>query len=207
MFLVFEGIDGSGKTTQARLLDEHLRKKSGLNTLLVREPGGTVLGEKVRELVLQSGPEEIGPDTELFLFMASRAHLVRSKIMPALEAGRVVISDRFLWSSVVYQGISTGLQPQEILRLGRLAAPGLTVSKTFLIDIEPEQALHRVKEPNRMEKRGIEYQRRVRDGFLSLAERFKSRVAVIDGRGGLEAVHSRVISHLPSHGWSRCSSL
>ena len=206
MFLVFEGIDGSGKSSQARLLEEYLRKNRSARTLLVREPGGTPLGEKVRELILHPGEEEIGPETELFLFMATRAQLVRTKIQPALEAGRAVISDRFLWSSVVYQGLSTGLLPQEILRMGRLAAPGISVTKTFLIDIDPEMAFRRVREPNRMEKRGIEFQRRVREGFLSLAEKFKNRVAVIDGRGSQEAVHARVVSHLPTHGWSRCSS-
>ena len=207
MFIVFEGIDGSGKSTQARLLEEYLRKKRRFDTLLVREPGGTELGEKVRELILQPGPEAIEPETELFLFMAARAHLVRTRIIPALEAGRVVISDRFLWSSVAYQGLAMGLLAQEILRMGRLDAPGITVTKTFLIDIDPETAFRRVKDPNRMEKRGIEFQRRVREGFLSLAERFKTRVAVVNGRGTLEAVHARVISKLPTHGWSKCSSL
>jgi dTMP kinase len=207
MFLVFEGIDGSGKSTQARLLEEYLRKKRNMRTLLVREPGGTPLGEKVRDLLLHPEGEEIGPETELFLFMAARAQLVRTKIQPGLEADRAVISDRFLWSTVVYQGLSTGLLPQEILRIGRLGMPGITVTKTFLIDMDPELAFRRVKEPNRMEKRGVEFQRRVRDGFLSLAEKFKSRVAVIDGRGTQEAVHARVISQLPSHGWSKCSSL
>jgi dTMP kinase len=207
MFLVFEGIDGCGKSTQARLLEATLREERGLSVLLVREPGGTELGERLRELVLHHRSEELAADTELFIFMAARSHLVRTRIIPALEQSQVVISDRFVWSSVAYQGMAGGIAPKEVLRMGRLAAPGLNVTRTFLIDIEPELAYARVTSRNRMEKRGLEFQRRVRAGFLALAEKFKNRVAVIDGRGTPEAVHSRVLQALPVHGWSQCLSL
>jgi dTMP kinase len=205
MFLVFEGIDGSGKTTQAKLLADHLKEKRGIEALLVREPGGTRLGEKLRDLVLDPSSEEIHTATEIFLFMAARSHLVRTRILPALEARRVVISDRFLWSTVVYQGIAAGVAPREIFRMGRLAAPGIRVRKTFVIDMDPEVAFERVKAKNRMEHRGVEFQVRVRDAFLSLAETFHRRAAVIDGRGTPEEVHARVIAQLPTNGWSRCS--
>jgi dTMP kinase len=204
MFLVFEGIDGSGKSTQARLLETALREERRLSVLLVREPGGTKLGERLRDLVLHPGSEALAPETELFIFMAARSHLLRMRILPALERGKVVISDRFLWSSIVYQGTAGGIPTKEILRMGRLAAPGVSVTRTFLIDVDPQVAFARVASRNRMEKRGLEFQLRVRAGFLALAEKFKSRVVVIDGRGRPEAVHARVLKALPAHGWSRC---
>jgi dTMP kinase len=206
MFIVFEGIDGSGKSTQAALLAEHLRKERDADVLLLREPGGTDLGEELRRLILDPGGEDLAPETEIFLFMAARAHLVRTRILPALAGGRIVICDRFIWSTAVYQGLAAGVSHVEILRMGRLAAPGLAVTRTFLIDVPPETAFRRVKDPNRMEGRGIAFQRRVRSGFLSLAARYPRRVAVIDGTGSQAVVHERVLSHLPAHGWSRCSS-
>lgn len=206
MFLVFEGIDGSGKSTQARLLEEYVRRQLKKQVLLVREPGGTPLGEGVRSLVLHAR-EDLAPETELFLFMAARSHLARTRILPAVQAGQVVISDRFVLSSAVYQGIVAGLDPRFILRLGRMAAPGLKISRTFLIDVEPRAAFRRVKNPNRMEAKGLEFQRRVRTGFLTLARRPDCGVVVIDGRGSPEEVHDRVRKALPERGWSTCSSL
>src|SRR2546422_9498199 len=101
MFFVFEGADGVGKSTQARLLCEHLRARRGLRVLPLREPGGTDLGERIRQILLDPGSGEIEPQTEMFLFMAARAHLVAQRILPALEEGKVVVCDRYLWSSVV----------------------------------------------------------------------------------------------------------
>jgi dTMP kinase len=206
MFLVFEGIDGSGKSTQARLLVEHLRRHDQKDAVLVREPGGTDLGEKLRALILD-GAEDLAPETELFLFMAARAHLARTRILPDLKAGRVVVSDRFVWSSVVYQGIVAGNDPHEILRMGRVAAPGISVARTFLIDLDPEVGLRRVKAPNRMEERGLDFQKRVRKAFLDLARKRTNKIVVIDGRGTIAQVHKRVLESLPRRGWSACSSL
>jgi dTMP kinase len=204
MFFVFEGIDGSGKSTQARMLEAHLRGTRGLDVLLVREPGGTPLGEKVRSILLD-GPEDLAPETELFLFMAARSHLARTRILPALARATVVISDRFLWSSAVYQGIAAGRDPGVALRLGRIAAPGLKITRTFLIDIDPSVAFGRVSSPNRMEGRGLEFQKRVRRGFLDLARDHGKAFAVVDGRGSPEEVHARVVAKLPRKGWPRCS--
>ncbi|MBI4601526.1 MAG: dTMP kinase [Planctomycetes bacterium] len=204
MFIVFEGIDGSGKTTQARLLAEHLRRARGIEPLLVREPGGTDLGEKLREILLSS-PEDLAPETEVFLFMAARSHLVRTRILPAVREGRVVISDRFIWSTAVYQGTAAGIDPREILRLRKLAAPGLAITRTFLIDVDPESAYRRVRAPNRMEARGLEFQKRLRRGFLALARTRSHGIVLVDGGGSVEQVHRRVLSGLPARGWS-CSS-
>lgn len=197
MFLVFEGIDGSGKSTQARLVAQHLEAAGGRRVLLVREPGGTELGEKLREILFAPGSERLAAETELFLFMAARSHLVRTRIRPALERGEVVISDRFLWSSVAYQGIGGGMDPREILRLGALATAGVAVTRTFLIDVDPETALARATGRNRMEERGLGFQRRVREGFLALARAEKTGVAIIDGRGTAAEVHARVLAALP----------
>ena len=198
MFLVLEGVDGSGKSTQAKLLAEHLREVRGLEVLLVREPGGTELGDRLRDLLLDPRSGELAPETELFLFMAARSHLVRTRILPALRAGQVVISDRFIWSSVVYQGLAAGCEPGEILRLGGLAAPGLTAARTFLIDLDPELCFKRVVAPNRMEGRGIGFQMRVRSGFLELAKKYEAEFAVINGKGTEKEVHERILSELPS---------
>jgi len=207
MFLVFEGIDGSGKSTQADLLARHLRETRGLEAVLLREPGGTALGERLRELILDPRGEDLAPETEIFLFMAARAHLVRTRILPALREGKVVICDRFIWSTVVYQGLASGVPAQEIFRMyHRMAAQGLAISKTFLLDIDPGAAFGRVRNPNRMEARGLAFQERVRQGFLSLARKYPRRVAVIDARGSADEVHARVVESLPSQGWSRCSS-
>lgn len=206
MFFVFEGIDGCGKSTQARLLAETLRTTRGLDPLTVREPGGTPLGETLRRLVLDSEMGEMAPQTELFLFMAARSHLVRSVVRPALDAGRVVVSDRFLWSSVVYQGVAMDCGFDEILRMGDLAVAGTGPTHTFVIDLDPEVAFARVADRNRMERRGIEYQKRVREGFLSLAARFSSASSVIDGRGAPEDVLERVLAVLSREGWPTCSS-
>ncbi len=206
MFLVLEGIDGSGKSTQAKLLAEYIQKELKKQVLVVREPGGTELGEKLRSILLDSS-EDLAPETEMFLFMAARSHLARTRILPALNQGQVVLSDRFIWSSAVYQGIVAGNDPREILDIGRIAAPGLRITKTFLLDIDPGAGFSRVKAPNRMEAKGLDFQARVRSGFLELARRPDSKIVVIDGQGSIAEVHERIVKSLPARGWSTCSSL
>jgi dTMP kinase len=200
MFLVFEGIDGAGKSTQARLLKEYLESQYGCQVLLVREPGGTELGEKVRQLLLDPHSGDLAAEVEMFLFMAARAHLCRTRISPALQRGEVVISDRFTWSTVVYQGFVGGLDPGDVLRLGRIATPGLEPTYTFVIDLPPEEAFQRLDEQDRMERKGLGFQRRVRQGFLSLAAEHPASCAVVDGRGAAREVAERVIRSLPAAG-------
>ena len=200
MFFVFEGGDGCGKSTQARLLKEYLETELQLPVLAVREPGGTALGEELRRILLTPREDDLAAETELYLFMAARAHLVRQRIVPALEQGMVVVSDRFLWSSAAYQGASASVAPTEVLRVGRLAVTGVNVTRTFLIDIDPEIALSRTSsaDPDRMERRGVEFQRKVRENFLALAKSDPDRVTVVDGSGTPEQVHARVIADLPA---------
>jgi dTMP kinase len=204
MFFVFEGADGVGKTTQIKLLARHLREKLGCQVLPLREPGGTPLGERVREVLLDPSSGEINVQTEMFLFMAARAHLALERIAPALEEGKVVLCDRYLWSSVVYQGMVGGLGAQQVLRIGRLSA-SVKPTRTFIIDLPSELAFKRLGRRDRMESRGEHYQEQVRRAFLELAKRYPQKVAVIDGRGTPEEVHRRILDRLPERGWSACS--
>ncbi len=198
MFFVFEGGDGSGKSTQARLLAQHLERDHRLRVLTVREPGATALGEELREMLLAPREEDLAAETELYLFMAARSHLVRQRILPALARGETVVSDRFLWSSAAYQGAAASVDPTEVLRIGRLAVAGVAVTRTFLIDLDPDLAHARTVSGDRMESRGVEFQRRVRDNFLALARSEPDRVSVIDGRGSVDEVHVRVLEQLPA---------
>jgi len=196
MFLVFEGVDGCGKSTQCRLLADYLETDCGREVLRVREPGGTELGERIRPLILEPGVEELSCETELFLFMAARSHLVKHQIQPALQVGKVVISDRFIWSSAAYQGTSE-LSLDAILEVGRLAIDDLRVTRTFLIDLDPAVALGRTSAAaDRMEDRGLTYQQSVRANFLELARRFPEAVTIIDGCGSAQEVHRQVVERL-----------
>jgi len=204
MFFVFEGADGVGKTTQAQMLADRLRQDRGCRIEMYREPGGTALGEQIRSLLLDPQSGELSPQTEMFLFMAARSHLVNQKILPALSVGTVVICDRYLWSSVVYQGIVGGLSAQQVLRCGRMSA-WVQPTRTFIVDLPTETAYKRTGKVDRMERKGVQFQEKVRNGFLDLARRYPSKVVVIDGRGSARDVHLRVIKQLPARGWSACA--
>ena len=196
MFVAFEGVDGAGKSTQVRLLGEHL-ERSGREVVICREPGGTGLGEELRRILLDPGSGDLQPEVEVLLFMAARAQLCNKVISPELEAGKVVISDRFLWSSVVYQGVVGGLGVEEVLAIGRVATRGLLPDLTFLVDLDPAASHSGLDDGDRMESRGIEFQRRVREGFLALAEGFKDSFVLIDGGVSIEQVHQQVLDALP----------
>ena len=196
MFVAFEGVDGAGKSTQVRLLGEHL-ERNGREVVICREPGGTSLGEELRRILLDPGSGDLQPEVEVLLFMAARAQLCNKIIRPELESGKAVISDRFLWSSVVYQGVVGGLGVEEVLSIGRVATRGLLPELTFLVDLDPAASHSGLDDGDRMESRGIEFQRRVRDGFLALAEEFKDSFILIDGGASIEQVHQQVLDALP----------
>ncbi len=191
-FFVVDGPDGSGKSTQAKLLADAIAK-TGRTVVLTRDPGGTPLGERVRELLLDTEGPQIAGRTELFLFMAARAQLVDEIINPALETGRVVVSDRFLMSSTVYQGLAGTVPAGEVEVIGRSATLGTQPDLTIVLDIEPEAALARMGRADRIERRGRSYQERVRQGFLSLAMRDPKRIVVIDGSKPLDQVHAEMM--------------
>lgn len=188
MFVSLEGIDGSGKSTQARLLAEAL----GPETLLVREPGGTDVAERIRELLADPGLE-LDPMAELLLFCAARADLVARQIRPALEAGRDVVADRFADSSVAYQGGARGLGSAQVVTLTDAATEGLWPDLTVLLQIDPELGLSRAAGDDRFESEGLELQRAVAEAYEELAIVAADRVVVVDGNGTVEEVHERVM--------------
>ena len=178
MFISSEGVDGSGKTTQVALLADSLREE-GREVVATREPGGTPAGERIRELLLEGG--EIAPWTEAALFAAARAQLVDEVIRPALARGADVISDRYIDSSLAYQGIARGLGVERVLELNLLATSGLLPDRTFFLAIPPEDTAGRKDaEPDRIEREGDEFAAIVDQGYRELAAVFAKRVVTID---------------------------
>ena len=191
MFISFEGVDGSGKSTQARLLSAAL-KAEGREVLEIREPGGTAAAEQVREL-LADPAVPLDPVAEMMLFLAARADLVATVLRPALEAGTWVVSDRYSDSTEAYQGHARGLGPQRVRDLNDAATGGLSPDLTVLLDVEPGQALARAVDGGRFEAEGEGFQRSVGEAYLEIARRDSDRVVVIDGSGSEEEVHRQVV--------------
>jgi dTMP kinase len=178
VFVTFEGIDGSGKTTQVEALAEALRAE-GRRVVPTREPGGTELGERIRELVL-AGPNMSGW-SEAALFAAARAQLVEEVIYPALRDGADVVCDRYIDSSLAYQGLARGLGVDRVLELNLQATRGLLPDRTFLVLLDPEEAARRTKRPDRIEQEGLAFQREVDRAYRELAELFPNRITALDG--------------------------
>jgi dTMP kinase len=188
LFISLEGVDGSGKSTQARLLVQEL----GPGTLAIREPGGTDAAEQIRALLADPGLD-IDPFAELLLFSAARADLVSRVIRPALEADKVVVADRFADSSVAYQGGARGLGTSHVLSLCDTVIDGLWPDLTLLLKIDPELGLGRAESGDRLEAEGLELQRAVAAAYEEIAIVASDRVVVIDASGGVEEVHQRVM--------------
>jgi dTMP kinase len=194
MFISLEGIDGSGKSTQAKLLAEAL----GPETLLVREPGGTEAAERIRGLL--ADPElELDPFAELLLFLAARADLTARALRPALDEGRDVVCDRFADSSVAYQGAARGLGVGEVISLTDNATEGLWPDVTVLLRVDPEVGLSRADGEDRFESEGLELQRAVAEAYEEIAKIAADRVVVVDGEGSVEEVHERVMEAVRSN--------
>ncbi|WP_171128210.1 MULTISPECIES: dTMP kinase [unclassified Ruegeria] len=190
LFLTFEGIDGSGKSTQARMLADHLRN-AGHEVVLTREPGGSPGAEEIRNLVLQGDPDRWSAETELLLFTAARRDHLERTIEPALAEGKVVICDRFADSTRMYQGLSRGNLRAAVDQLHTLMI-GREPDMTLLIDMDPNTGLSRAKGRQGVEERfedfGPDLQRRMRAGFLDLAKEFPKRFRVIDGNRDVDSV-------------------
>ncbi len=196
MFISIEGIDGSGKSSVSEYVISRLRE-NGQKVILFREPGATILGERVRDILLNS-EFSVSPVSELLLYFASRAQLIEDKISPALEKGEIVLCDRFIDSSIAYQGAGLDIGMEKVQDLFELFWPGLYPDLTILLDSDPGKALRRINAYDRIEKRGLEYFQRVREGFLSLAERFDDRIVLVDADVNLDELKEEV--------WNRISS-
>jgi dTMP kinase len=198
-FVSLDGLDGTGKSTQCRLLAGWLRGRGFAVTECV-DPGSTAVGEQIRELLLTHG-RELALPCEAFLFMASRAQLTAEVIRPALDAGRAVVADRYLLANVVYQGHAGGLPPDQLWEIGRLATGALEADLTLVLDLPAETALRRrAGAPDRVESRDAEYHARVRAGFLAEARRRPDRIRVIDAGRSIEAVHEAICREVADRG-------
>lgn len=193
MFISLEGIDGSGKTTQAKLLAKAL----GDEVVLVREPGGTETGERIRGL-LKDPALQLDPLAELLLFCAARAELVAKVIAPARDEGRYVVCDRFSDSSVAYQGVARGLGIERVEEICDLATGGVWPDVTILLRIDPDAAVARIgrRKADRFEGEGIELQRLVAEGYDEVARRHPDRVRVVNAVGHRDAVHAAVLAEV-----------
>jgi dTMP kinase len=192
MFLVFEGVEGSGKTTQMKLLFEALTNE-GRSVVVTREPGGTPISERIRGIVLDAAAKEMDPKTEALLYAASRAQHVDEVVRPALEQGKIVLCDRYIDSSLAYQGLARGLGEDDVLRLNVWATDETLPDLVILLHLDPEIGLKRTKgDPDRMEQESLAFHRKVGEAYLHLARSFPSRFAVIDAEGPVDEIHRQV---------------
>jgi dTMP kinase len=195
----FEGSEGSGKSTQIALLAAHLQQE-GREVISTREPGGTEIGEQIRNIIVHnSRGDEMCAETELLLFAAARAQLVREIIAPALARGVVVLTDRFLDSSTVYQGIGRNLAPDPIAQINRFAVGTVMPHLTIVMDVPTETGLARIRQrasdlPNRMERENIDFYQKIREGYLVLANSMADRFIVIDGTQSQDAIAKKIWS-------------
>lgn len=203
LFITFEGIDGCGKSTQCELLKKHF-VDNGIDFISVREPGGTVIGERIREILLDKKNSQMTSRTELLLFEAARAQIVDEVIRPALEAGKIVVCDRFFDSTSAYQGKARGMGMKFVVGLNKAATGGLAPDITFFFDIPAEEAQkrrgNRGNASDRIELAGLKFQEDVRAGYLELAERSNGRVVVIDATRSIEEIFESVKAALKVRG-------
>lgn len=196
LFITMEGTDGSGKSTQINMLKEYLEKK-GYDVVFVREPGGTKIGEKIREIILDPENNEMEYITEALLYASSRAQLVNQVILPALKNGKVVLCDRFVDSSIVYQGIARDLGEDIIAKINRIATGGLKPDITIFLNLSPEKAMKRKKqqkELDRLENEKQYFYNQVYYGYKTLAKKNSKRIKTIDASKDIESIYNDIIT-------------
>ena len=206
LFISFEGLDGSGKTTQMRRLAKRLRAR-GHVVLETVEPGGTEIGGKIRQVLLDAANQELSPTAELLLYFASRAQNVDERILPALRRGEIVLADRFTDSTLVYQGCGRGLGAETVLALDRVACRGLKPDLTLLVDIDVETSLARARARNaaqpagetRMDEQSLEFHRKVYEAYQALAAGEPERIRRIDGRAAIEEIELAIWDTVSAH--------
>lgn len=197
LFITFEGCDGCGKTTQLNLLADFLKEK-GYKVLITREPGAFGLGEKIRELLLNHDGE-VSQRCESFLFLADRAQHIDKIVKPAVENGVIVLCDRHTDSTIAYQGYGRGLDIEELNKLNNLATGGMKPDLTLLFDVDSETSMKRVgSNKDRMESAGIEFQKKVRAGYLELAKNDPARIKVFNSSKSIEQLHQEVLNIIQS---------
>lgn len=190
--ITFEGSEGSGKSTQIKLIYQHLKKKKK-PVLFLREPGGVKISEKIRGILLDIRNQGMGPECETLLYMAARAQLAGEVIRPALKAGKIVLCDRFLDSTLAYQGYGHGVDIGIIKKIGRFATQGISPDLTFFFDIETRQGLSRIqRSKDRIERRSLAYHDRVREGYQKLARQEPRRIKMLDGNARKEKIQELV---------------
>lgn len=218
IFITIEGPEGAGKTTQARLLHEHLRGRYPV--VYTREPGGTAIGERIRSLLLDPSNSAMSPQTEMLLFAASRAQFVSEVVDPALREGRLLLSERYVDASIAYQGFGRGLDVALVRRVNEGATRGVIPDLTVLLDIDPVLGLERARQTagkegrpghgDRLEQEGLSFHSRVRAGFLAIAHEEPDRIRVVDGSRAQDVVHDEVVrlveGFLGARGWRASDS-
>ena len=198
IFITMEGPDGSGKTTQIDLLKKYLEKK-GYDIVIAREPGGTVIGEAIRKIILNPEYEEMGHMTELLFYASARAQLVNQVIKPALTEGKAVICDRFVESSAVYQGIGRGLGVDTVYEVNNYALGDVQPKLTIFMDLDAEEGIKRKKEQaelDRMEKEDLSFHKRVVDGYRQLAKLYPERIVPVDATLPIDTIHSMIVEEV-----------
>ncbi|MDQ7843725.1 MAG: dTMP kinase [Armatimonadota bacterium] len=218
LFITLEGPEGAGKTTQARLLADHLRRS--YDVLYTREPGGSPLGERIRALLLDERHREMTPETEMLLFAASRAQFVAQTLEPALRAGRLVLCERYVDASLAYQGYGRGLGVEVVRAVNEVATRGVRPDLTVLLDIDPAVGLIRARQAggkegrigrgDRLEQEDLAFFTRVREGFLAIASKERDRIRLVDGNRPPQVVHEEIVrlveAFLGARGWRASSS-
>lgn len=196
LFITFEGPDGAGKTTQVKAFAEKL-SSMGHEVVMTREPGGTVISDKIRSLILDPAHTEMADSAEVLLYAASRAQHVQEKIIPALKSGKVVVCDRFVEASIAYQGYGLEIELEQIKRINQFATSGLIPDRTYLLDLSVADGRERLQARtglDRIEQKGAAYHERVRQGFLEIAKEHPQRIRVIDAKRSVEAMAEEIFA-------------